>query len=61
MSSDISTALPELLLAPGTTITVDTGDAAAVVTLLNVYGFTPEREPEETVAPFVPQFTYGPG
>lgn len=36
--ADTSTSLPELDLAPTATITVDTGDPAAIVTQLVIYG-----------------------
>jgi hypothetical protein len=46
MATDVSTALPEVILAPGCTLTVDSGNAAAIITKLNVYGFSPvTREP----------------
>jgi len=60
MAADISTALPQLDLAPLTTITVTLDDAAAKITRLNVYGYTPERTEEASAEPFTPLFTYGP-
>jgi hypothetical protein len=48
MATDVSTSLPDVELAPGTTITVNTLDASAKVTLLNVYGISPvTHEPVE--------------
>lgn len=43
MATDVSASLPELDLAPGTTITVTLDDASAVITQLNVYGYSPGR------------------
>lgn len=58
--TDLATALPDLVLAPGTTITVTADDANAKITKLNVYGFTPARVvvPEFEVLP--PLLAYGP-
>lgn len=36
--TDVSTTLPQMELGPTATIEVDTGDPAAIVTGLNVYG-----------------------
>lgn len=57
--TDVSTSLPDLVWAPGMTITVTLDDASGDVTLLNVYGFTPTLDTVEPPAEFVPQFTYG--
>lgn len=43
MALDVAAPFPDEPLAPGATITVTLDDAAAVVTKLNVYGFTPAR------------------
>lgn len=58
-TTNIKTSLPELVLAPGQTITVDTGDASATISLLNVYGVTPVHVevPEFDVLP--PLLGYG--
>ena len=58
--TNVSTAFPDVELAAGSTITVDTGDAAALVTQLNVYGISPVTgEPVEVTA-IPPLFTYAP-
>lgn len=59
MATDVSASLPELILPPGATITVTLDDAAAIVTKLNVFGFTPAREPDTEPDKFDPLFTYG--
>jgi len=59
MAADVSTALPQLDLAPLTTITVTIDDANAKITRLNVYGYTPEREDASTAEAFVPAYVYG--
>lgn len=51
MATDISTSLPWLDLAAGSTITVDADDAGAVVTLLNVYGFPLGQAPPVDLLP----------
>ncbi len=55
--SDIATPLPQLELGPGATVEVDTGNPAAVVTGLVVYGtyFPPGDAAPIAVSPlFVP-------
>lgn len=58
--TDVSAPLPQLDLAPLTTITVTFDDPATVITRLNVYGYTPDRGQDVEPAPFVPLFAYGP-
>jgi hypothetical protein len=60
MPTDISTALPELDLPPGTTLEVDTGDAAAIVTQLNIYTLSPAATPAAPAELASLPFTYGP-
>lgn len=59
MATDVAAPLPDETLAPGATITVTLDDASAVVTKLNVYGFTPARvePPQFDVLP--PLLSYG--
>ncbi len=59
--TDVSTGLPDTELATGSTITVNTGNASAKVTLLNVYGISPAGEPIAITVPVYPLFAYGPG
>lgn len=59
MATDVSTSLPQLDLAPLTTITVTIDDANAVITRLNVYGYTPERDEASAQVSFVPAYVYG--
>lgn len=59
MATDVAASLPELILPPGSTITVTFDDAAANVTKLNVFGFTPAGDETGTIKPYVPLFTYG--
>jgi hypothetical protein len=63
MATDVSTALPEVILAPGCTLTVDSGNAAAIITKLNVYGFSPVPLPPLDLNPPVASFggTEAPG
>ena len=63
MATDVSASFPDVVLAPGSTITVTMDDANAKVTKLNVYGVTPVAATvdDETVQTFVPMFTYGNG
>lgn len=63
MATDVSTSLPDLDLAPGSTLTVTTGNASAIVTQLNVYGISPVTgEPVELeIQGVYPLFAYGPG
>ncbi len=58
--TDVSTGLPDVELASGSTITVNTGDASAKVTLLNVYGISPVTGEPVEMQVFVPDFVYGP-
>jgi hypothetical protein len=60
MATDISTALPDLVLPPGATITVTMDDVNAKVTLLNVYGISPVTGEPVVVALANPLFSYGP-
>lgn len=50
MANDVSTALPQIDLLPGSVITVTLSDAAAKVSQLNVHGFT-ESDVEPAPAP----------
>jgi hypothetical protein len=62
-TTNVDTSFPDVELAPGSTITVDTGDASATITLLNVYTLSPvtgARAEEVEPAPYVPLFVYGP-
>lgn len=56
--TDVATSLPDVILAPGSTITVTLDDAAADVTLLNVYGFTPASQDVGSPAALLPLFSY---
>lgn len=57
----LAAPLPDLDLPPGWTITVASSDANTRITLLNAYGYTPEREqpivdePVPAVLGYVPQ------
>ena len=59
MPTDVSTALPELDWPDQAIITVDTGDAAAVVTAVTIH--LSQDVPEEVLAslPVSPLFAYG--
>lgn len=57
--TDVATGLPDVELTPGCTITVDSGNASAIVTLVNVYGSSAAPTEEEAVTGFVPLFVYG--
>lgn len=59
MAVDVSASLPELILAPGSTITVELDDASAKITKLNVYGFTPARVEPPTFEVLPPILSYG--
>jgi hypothetical protein len=59
MATRIDTSWPELVLPPGATITVELDDPAAIVTKLNVYGFTPARQNDDEPASVTPLFSYG--
>ena len=61
MATDVSAPFPQLDLAPGTRITVTLDDAAANITQLNVYGYTPEKVPAASSVSVYPLFAYGPG
>lgn len=52
MPTDISAPLPMIELGPGATIEVDTGDPAAIVTGLTVYGTYYPPPGAEPAAPF---------
>lgn len=57
MPTELSTALPQVELGPGATVEVDTGDPAAIVTGLIVYGtyYGPGSPPAAGLVPlFVP-------
>lgn len=58
MAANVSAPLPEMILPPGSTITVTFDDAATNVTKLNVFGFTPAPSEEVTPERFIPQFVY---
>lgn len=58
MATDVSTSFPEIVLPPGATITVDTKNASAIITKLNIYGVSPVNTPDGTVTEFVPTFVY---
>lgn len=61
MTTNISTSFPDLLLPPGITITVDSGDNNAIISKLNVYGATPiPTDTAEAPADIPPLFVYGP-
>lgn len=60
MATDVATTFPDIDLPPGCTITVETGDALATVTLLNVYGYTPERTQPEDLPPVPVLLAYSP-
>jgi hypothetical protein len=62
-TTNVDTSFPDVELAPGSTITVDTGSALATISLVNVYTLSPVTGARaEEVAPesFVPLFAYGP-
>jgi hypothetical protein len=56
----VATAFPDLVLAPGQTITVDTGDPLATISLLNVFGVTPAATADIVEAPVAPLLAYQP-
>lgn len=58
--TDVAAPLPDLVLEPGSTITVELDDASAIVTQLNVYGFTPDAATGGTLPVLPPLFVYGP-
>lgn len=58
--TDVDTSFPDVELAPGSTITVDTGNSSAKVTLLNVYGISPVTGQEIELAVLPLSQTYGP-
>lgn len=60
MATHIDASFPDVVLAPGTTITVTFDDTSTKITKLNVYGVTPAKEepPDFTVLP--PLLAYGP-
>jgi hypothetical protein len=60
MATDVSAPLPDLILPPGATITVELDDASAIVTQLNVYGFSPTTGQQESVTVVQPMFPYAP-
>ena len=60
MATDVSAALPDLILPPGATITVTMDDALAKVTLLNVYGINPLTEQPVELQAVSPMYSYGP-
>ena len=60
-TTNVSAAFPDLELAPGSTITVDTGSALATISQLNVYGISPSGQAVEIEVQVVPPlFAYGP-
>lgn len=59
MATDVAASLPDLILPPGSTITVTFDDPAANLTKLNVFGFTPAPEDTAEIKPFKPLFAYG--
>jgi hypothetical protein len=62
-TTNVDTSFPDVELAPGSTITVDTGDASATISLLNVYTLSPvsgARVEEVVPDTFVPLYAYGP-
>jgi hypothetical protein len=60
VATDVSTALPDLILPPGATITVAMDDVNAKVTLLNVYGISPVTGEPVVIQLANPLFAYGP-
>lgn len=56
--TNISTSLPDLILAPGSTITVTLDDASANITELNVYGYSPGKSAAVKLLP--PLLTHEP-
>jgi hypothetical protein len=60
MATDVSASLPDLILAPGSTITVTLDDASADITQLNVYGYSPTTGQQETISVIPPMFAYAP-
>lgn len=60
MATDVNTAFPDIELAPGATITVDSGDANALITKLNVYGVSPVTGEPVVIQMVPPLFVYGP-
>lgn len=51
MTTDIAASFPDVDLAPGSTITVETGDPLAVIEFVNVYTTSPERAEPEVLPP----------
>lgn len=58
MATDVDGPFPELVLPAGATITVDTGDAAAVITEMNVYGASEVESDTDTTPAVPPLFAY---
>jgi hypothetical protein len=62
MANDVSTALPQVELLPGSTLTVTLSDANAKVLALNVHGFTDtDVAPATTPSPVKGAYTSGGG
>lgn len=62
MANDVSTALPQLELLPGSTLTVTLSDPSAKVLALNVHGFTDtDTAPAPTPSPVKGAYTSGGG
>jgi hypothetical protein len=58
--TNVTASLPDLILAPGSTITVTLDDASADITQLNVYGYTPRSETAATESAVPSVFAYAP-
>jgi hypothetical protein len=56
--SDVATALPDVDVKDGSTVTVALDDAAALVTGLVVHGVTAEGEPVDLELDVVPPYVY---
>jgi hypothetical protein len=59
MATDVSASLPDLILPPGATITVTLDDASAIITKLNVFGFSPARGEQNEMPSLTPVYVAG--
>ena len=60
MPTDISTALPDVVLTPGCTVEVTLSDANGDVTQLNVYTYSPGHSNPLELPPVEPLLAFAP-
>ena len=60
MATDVAISFPDIDLPPGCTITVTLDDAAADVTQLNVYGYSPGKSAPLELPPVEPLLAFEP-